>query len=114
MQKFEYRGPRFHVDLPVRLKIQGSILIGHCTEISKEGITVVVDQPLASRSSGTVSLTYQGRTIDFGVRVAHVDGMHSGLEFIYSSGTEREAIAQLVDFLASQQNLPGPVLVKNV
>ena len=38
MQKFDYRYPRFAVDLPVRFTTQGSTLTGRCKDISHEGM----------------------------------------------------------------------------
>jgi hypothetical protein len=111
MQKFEYRTPRFSVDLPVRFTVEKLTLTGRCREISQEGMTFETRQPLTPGSSGVVSIGYQDRTIEIHARVAHVTEMQSGLEFLYESEAERSAVAQLVASLASSQNRQGPVLL---
>jgi hypothetical protein len=112
MQKFEFRGPRFPVDLPVQLTIQNSKLPGRCTEISKEGMKLEVGQVLESNALGTVSMNHLGQTHEFRVRVAHVGPTHGGLEFIYSSDAERTAMAHIVELASVPKNRPGPVLLK--
>ena len=112
MQKFEYRTPRFSVDLPAQFTVEQSTLTGRCREISQEGMTFETRQPLTSGSSGMVSMSYQDRTFEIHARVAHVAEVQSGLEFLYESEAERSAVAQLVASLASSQNRQGPVLLR--
>jgi hypothetical protein len=111
MQKFEYRTPRFSVDLPVQFTVEKSTLIGRCKEISQEGMTFEVRQPLTPGSSGTVSISYQDHTIEIHARVAHVTETHGGLEFLYGSDAERSAVTHLVASLAASQNRQGPILL---
>lgn len=112
MQRFEYRGPRFSVEIPAQLTLKDRMLAGQCTEIGKEGMKLVLGEPIEPNAVGTVSLSYQGQTLDFQVRVAHVVGTQVGLEFIYSSDLERIAVSHLVESLAAPHNRPGPVLIK--
>ena len=49
MQKFDYRYPRFAVDLPARLMTQDSTRIGRCVDIGKEGLKLELDQSLRAR-----------------------------------------------------------------
>jgi hypothetical protein len=112
MQKFEFRGPRFPVDLPVQLTLQSATLEGCCTEISKEGMRLELGRPIPSDSCGSVSISWHGETLEFRVRVVHAESTHGGLEFIFSSDVERSALAHLVDSLAAPQNRPRPVLLK--
>jgi hypothetical protein len=113
MQRFEYRVARFSVDLPVQYTARDIALAGRCTEISKEGLKVSLGEPLHSNSCGTLFISFQGRRLEFRVRVAHVGAGYCGLEFIYSSEAEQIALAQLVESLAVPQARPGPVLLKN-
>jgi hypothetical protein len=99
MQKFEYRGPRFSIDLPVQLTVQNATQAVRCTEISKEGMRVEFGQPLEPNSSGKVSMICEGQMLAFRVRVVHVGDTQAGLEFIYSSEAERNAVAHLVESL---------------
>ncbi len=111
MQKFEYRAPRFAVDLTVQFTTQNSTLIARCREISKNGMTLEIQEPLPLNSFGTVSVNYQDRTIELRARVAHAGANHGGLEFIYESEAERNEVAHFVASLAAPQNRPGPVLL---
>ena len=113
MQRFEYRGARFSVDLPVQFTEENITMPGRCTEISKEGLKLDLGEPLQSDSSGTVSMCFQGRTLEFRVRVVHVGARHCGMEFIYSSNAEQLAVATLVESLAVTNTRPGPVLLKS-
>ncbi len=112
MQRFEFRGPRFPVSLPVQLTVQNSTLSGRCTEISKEGMKLEVGQPLQPNSTGTVSMNCAGRVLEFPVRIVHVKAKQAGLEFIPSSDAESNAVAHLVESSATPQNRRGPVLLK--
>jgi hypothetical protein len=111
MQKFEYRHPRFSVNVPIRFIAQDSALPGHCTEISKQGMRIDVAQTLAANSCGKVSMHYQDRTLEFKVRVAHAGETHSGLEVLCASSAERSELAHLVAALTAPRHRPALVLV---
>jgi PilZ domain len=109
MRKFNYRVPRFPVDLPVRLTFNTSIQVGRCTEISTEGMKMEVHEPLSPDSSGTVHLNYQGITLDVAVRVAHSSSSHEGLRFVFESDEQRDEVTRLVEILAAPPHRQGPV-----
>lgn len=111
MQKFEYRTPRFSVDLPVKFIIENTTLPGRSKDIGKEGMTLELREPLQHETFGRVFLSYQGRSIEIRVRVAHVEGVNAGLEFLPESEAERTSIAQFVASLASAPPRSGPVLL---
>ena len=113
MQRFEYRVARFSVDLPVRFTERNIALAGRCTEISKEGLKVSLSEPLHSNSCGNLLISFEGRTLEFRVRVAHVGAKYCGLEFIHSSEAEQIELAHLVESLAVPQTRSGPVLLKD-
>jgi PilZ domain len=113
MQRFEYRGARFAVDLPVQFADKERVLAGRCTEISKEGLRLDLGEPLQSDSRGTVSVSFQGRALEFCVRVVHVGVRHCGMEFIYSSKAEQMAVASLVESMAVANPRSRPVLLKH-
>jgi PilZ domain-containing protein len=108
MQKFDYRYPRFSVDLPARFTTQGSTLTGRCKDISHEGMRLELPEPLPPNARGTVSVIHQGRSLELTVRVAHA--ANGGIEFLYESDDEREAVAQLVTLLSRSRTF-GPSLV---
>jgi hypothetical protein len=113
MQRFEYRGARFSVDLPVQFTERNITLAGRCTEISKEGLKLELTAPLQSDSCGKVTMSHQGRTLEFRVRVVHAGAKQCGLEFIYSSEAEQTAVAHLVESLAVPQGRRGPIILRN-
>jgi hypothetical protein len=112
MQKFDYRSPRFLVDLPVEFIVDRLTVRGRCKDISREGMRLEFWQPLPPNASGIVSLSYQNQTLEFNVRVAHAGPTHGGMEFVYKSESERSAVARLIASLAAASaNQPGPALM---
>jgi len=112
MQRFEYRGPRYTVDLAVELTLPTATLAARCTEISKEGLKLELEDAVPSGSVGTVFVCYQGRPLKFRVRAVHAAARYCGCEFLYSSDAEQEAVASLVESLAVPNSRRGPVLIK--
>ncbi len=112
MRKFDYRAPRFVVDLPVRLTINGTMQQGRCIEISTEGMKLAVDRPLAPQCDGTVRLVYQDLALEVPFRVAHSGPSFDGARFIYESDEQRDDIIRLVGQLAGPRQQQGPVLVR--
>ena len=112
MQRFQYRGARFPVDAFVDFTVQNATVAGRCTEISKEGMKLELRQPVARDCSGKVSLRFQGRKLEFSVRVVHSELTSCGVEFLLASEAEQIAIAQLVELLVVQENRRGPILLK--
>ena len=71
MYKFEYRSPRFAVDLQARFIAEDSSIAGRCREISEGGMTLEHGSLLPQDSAGIVSVSYNGRNIEIQARVAH-------------------------------------------
>jgi hypothetical protein len=111
MQKFEYRSPRFNVDIPVQLAIEQAILPGRCKNISNAGIRLELGRRLPLNARGTVILNCKDRPLEVGVRVAYSGKTHDGMEFLYSSDSERSAVAHLIASLAGSSNRPSLVLL---
>jgi hypothetical protein len=111
VRKFDYRSPRFAVDLLVRLTIEGPAAIARCIEISSEGMRLESEQPLPDHALGTVWVQHRELTLELNVRVAHVGKAHSGVEFIYRSDGERKAVAQLIGSLEGPRKKLGPGLI---
>ncbi len=111
MQKFTYRVPRYTVDLPVRLRLDGQSITGRCREISQEGMKLEAAQPLPPNFCGLISLSYQGVALDIQARLTHNDGQQDGLKFVFASETERDALGRLVSRLSTAPGQSGPVLV---
>jgi len=111
MQKFNYRVPRYTVDLPVCLRVDGLSITGRCREISQEGMKLEAAQPLPPDYCGVVSLSYQGVALEIQARLTHTDGEQEGLKFVFASEAERDAVGRLVARLSTAPGQLGPVLI---
>ena len=67
MQKFDYRTPRYAVDLPVEFTAEHMTLKGRCRDISKEGMKLEFAEPLPANARGIVTVSYQDRPVEFDV-----------------------------------------------
>jgi len=112
MRKFDYRAPRFAVDLPVRLILEESTLFGRCTEISTEGMKLDVCEPLSVDTPGAVHFTFQNVSVDLPVRVAHCGSGCDGVQFMYGSDEERDEVIRFIALLAAAPRRKGPLLLR--
>jgi PilZ domain len=112
MRKFDYRAPRFVVDLPVRLTFDGTLQQGRCIEISTEGMKVAVDRPLPQECSGRMRLAHEDVVLELAFRVVHSGPSCDGVRFIYESDEQRDDVIRLVSQLAGPRHRQGPVLVR--
>ncbi|MGA7342244.1 MAG: PilZ domain-containing protein [Terracidiphilus sp.] len=112
MQKFEYRTPRYLVDLPVLLTFEDARIAGRCREISKEGMRVEIGEPVLADACGTVSISYKDVSLEQRVCVAHCGTGWDGLKFLFESEKDRAQVERLVALLAGSEGQPGPVLVR--
>lgn len=111
MKRFEYRQPRVSADLPIKFIALNIDCAGKCMDISKQGMRIEVSQPLLLNACGKVSIRYQDRTLEFNMRVVHVEEMSCGLEFLYESIEEQNEVAHLVASLAISPQRSTLVLV---
>lgn len=111
MQKFEYRIPRYVVDLPILFIQEDSSVSGRCHEISKEGMSVAFQEPVALRACGAIRLTHKDISIELRAQVAHSGGGRDGLKFLFDSDKDRAAVEKLVAILSGSTGLPGLTLV---
>jgi hypothetical protein len=112
MRKFDYRAPRFAVDLPIRLSLEESTLFGRGIEISTEGMKLDVSGPLAVDTPGAVHVTFQSVSIDLPVRVAHCGSGCDGVQFVYGSDEERDEVIRFIALLAAAPRRTGPLLLR--
>lgn len=112
MQKFEYRTPRYPVDLPVLLTLETACVHGRCREISREGMRVELGQPVAPDSCGSVAISYRELSLELPVCVTRSGPGHDGLKFLFRSEEERDAVERLVARLAGPTGQRGPMLVR--
>jgi hypothetical protein len=107
MKRFEYRTPRFLVDLPILFTLPESSIAGRCIEIGKEGMKVELEQPVSLENCGTVSVTYQEVCLELRVSVAHSRADFYGLRFLFESDKDRTAVERLVALLSGPKVLSG-------
>jgi len=112
MQRFEYRCPRYPVDLPVLLILKDESVSGRCMEISSEGMKVEFPQPVAQNCCGTLRIGHSGYFLEVRARITRTGPGSNGLEFLFGSEKERKALQRLVALTAAPSGLPGPVLVR--
>jgi PilZ domain len=112
MRKFDYRAPRFPVDLSVRVTLNANTCVGRCTEISAEGMRVTTREPLSVDFIGSVQVTYKSITLAVPVRVVHCGTGCDGLQFLCESDEQREDVARFVELLTAKPNPTGPVLLR--
>ncbi len=112
MRKFDYRAPRFPIDLPVRLTLADSTQICRCTEISTEGMRLEVSEPLPLDAGGAVQMIFQNASFDLPVRVARCGTGCDGVAFVYSSDEERDEVIHFIALVAAAPPRSGPVLLR--
>jgi hypothetical protein len=112
MQKFEYRTPRYVVDLPISFAYGQASIPGRCREISKEGMRVELEEPVAADTRGTVNLTYRDLSLEIRCCVAHAGSGYDGLKFQFDSERDRNAVERLVALVSGPSGPLGPVLVR--
>jgi hypothetical protein len=112
MHRFEYRTPRYPIDLPVTLTCGDVTLNGRCRQISKDGMRVEFADPAPACACGQLSFYWRELRVDLQVRVVHEGCESDGLKFLFDSPRERRAVERIVAGLAEPVTHLGPVLVK--
>lgn len=103
MERFGYRSPRYPLDLPLRLTMDGRVQVVRCTNVSVDGIQVALNGTLAPRTRGSVAFDYEELSFDLQVSVTHRGSHRGGLRFIYDSEQEKSSIVELIARLATAQ-----------
>jgi hypothetical protein len=111
VHKFDYRSPRFPVDLPIQFTVKTLTLGARCIEISNEGMKLELQEPFPPNAQGTVSILLPEGLLQLDARVAHAGETHGGIVFLYKSDRERIAVAELIGVLSAFRNRAGPVLI---
>jgi hypothetical protein len=104
MERFGYRSPRYPLDLPLRLAMDGRVQVVRCTNVSVDGLQVAASGGLAPRARGSVSFDYEEMTFDLQVSVTHRGSHGGGLRFVYGSEAERNSIAELIARIVGGQS----------
>lgn len=101
MKRFEYRQPRFSVDLAVQFSIAKNAHAARCTNISAKGLRLDLLKTVAPGCRCVLRLHRAGQTVALNARVVHTDGRHSGLEFLYDLPEEQTNLQQLLSVLTA-------------
>jgi len=112
MRKFDYRAPRFNVDLPARLTLEQSTQFGRCTEISTEGMRLEFTEPLTVNAAGVVHVVFQSAVLEMPIRVAHCGQGADGVQFVYGGDEERDEVVRFISLLESAPPRTGPILLR--
>jgi hypothetical protein len=111
VHKFDYRSPRFAVDLPIEFTVQATTLMARCVEISNEGMRLELYEPFPLNARGIVSIRHPDGLLELEARVAHVTDTHGGMVFIYRTDRERSAVAELIAGVSALSKRAVPVLI---
>jgi hypothetical protein len=96
MRKFDYRSPRFPVDLPVRLTWGDLTRFGRCREISTEGMKLELNESFCPTTVGALDLCYEDVNLRLPVRLTHSGPNFDAVKFVYESIEQKDAVARLV------------------
>jgi PilZ domain len=114
MHRFEFRNPRFTVDLPAQFRIANEALAGRCTDIGIQGMRLDLQDNLVPGCEGIVRLHYQNQTVELKARVARIGSMHCGLEFVCDSHAEQSTVVHLLARLTAPHSRHPLSLVPRV
>lgn len=99
MRNFDYRSPRFPVDLPVHIVVQDSVLIGHCTDIGHGGMRVETPETIPVDLQTVIQVGYRGMHINIPARVIHHTAASKGVQFLCESDAQRQDVMRLIELL---------------
>ncbi len=99
MQKFEYRIPRIHADLPMTFVASTGVCDGRCTDLSTEGLGANVAAPVCVGTIGSLTLHSPSGAIELFARVTYAQENRLGLAFIFRFPDEHHAIEQFLERL---------------
>lgn len=103
MRSFQYRAPRFSVDLPVYVTQGGSTQLTRCREISVDGMRLDLSGASFPLSCGFIQLGdgISSLKIPFQVRFRETDSI--GVMFENQSSEQSEAFCRLIASLSGRQ-----------
>ena len=101
------RFPRFHTDLPIRLRDQREQeFTGRCAVIAEGGLAAVLPEPIPSGSVVTLQLSFPTypTILETWAIVRNQIGLRHGFEFVSLTDPERVAIRQFCNGLTVQSD----------
>jgi hypothetical protein len=112
MRNFQYRAPRFPVDLPVYLTQGDSTQLTRCREISVDGMKLDLMGASFPSSSGLIQLGdgLSSLKIPFRVHSRAIDSI--GVMFQYEPGEQCEALTRFVASLSQRSTCLSLVVLR--
>ena len=107
MPTFQDRAPRLNLSFPLQFRMGGSVISGHCLNLSESGLLGLFSEPLDLWTDGEVLLTYGGSTCQVRARVARSLESEAGLSFSFRTDAEREAVRAILKQAAATPHLVG-------
>jgi hypothetical protein len=94
--RFISRAPRYRIKTPLTLHLPGGDRKGHSIDLSESGVWAAFDRGLDLWLEGRLSATLGEWNVDFGVRVARIDGLEAGLVFQGLTDKDRAIIKHFI------------------
>ena len=99
MRTFDFRSPRFSVDLPVHVIVGDRVQPARCTEICCGGMRLETAEPMSIDLRAIIQFAYRGVSFDIPARVVHHTGESQGVQFLCDTDLRRENVARLIGLL---------------
>lgn len=100
VQSFAYRSPRFALSLPLEFLVEGTSIPGRCRDLSEQGISVLLQQPVLPGTRGRVRLRIESCCVEVAAQVAYAELYEAGLHFTFGSLAEQAFVEMLVKVVA--------------
>lgn len=104
MRSFNYRVPRYSVDLPVQVVRGEESQFARCTEISRDGMRIESDEWLRLGTRAFVQVPHHPQDACLPIRIANAQCDSYGAVFIFESSDQRNLVNSLIASLTT----PGP------
>lgn len=108
MRSFDYRAPRFPVDLPVQLVVENVVQTGRCTEIGFGGMRLDSPSLLSAEINPVIQISYRDVFLEIPVRVVHQDAGGKGMQFLWETDEQKQGVTRLIDILSGGAKYPAP------
>ena len=107
IREFGFRELRIRTDFPLKLKTDEAVprlIEGQCVDISAEGMAVCCSASFTVGTRLLILVTFPGTSnvIQLPASVVRAEASRYGLNFIFSTSRERDAVRAVVDSLAAK------------
>ena len=107
IREFGFRELRIRTDFPLQLKTDEAtprVIEGQCVDISAEGMAVRCPEPFTVGTRLMILVKFPGisNVVQLPASVVRAQTGQYGLNFVFSTSREREAVRAVVDSLAAK------------